>query len=174
MEILPDDIWLKVFTFLSQRELLRVALVCRTWNRLSRDSSLWSHLDLEPLANSVGSNEIQRLINTLFAPLGKHLSLNKNLVTTEILQGLLEHCCRLESLSLNDCRFHSAGTWFELRPNQVDKLTFLDLRNASGFVLGVEDILTKAYNLKYLGKFNILCVWFILQREAELYAYLKK
>lgn len=154
MEILPDDIWLKVFTFLSQRELLRIALVCRTWNRLSRDSSLWSHLDLEPLANSLGSNVMQRLINTMFAPLGKHLSLNKNLVTTEILQGLFEHCCRLESLSLNDCRFHSSGAWFELRPDQVDKLTFLDLRNASGFASGVEDIFKKAYNLKYLGKFT--------------------
>ena len=166
MEILPDDIWLTVFTFLSQRELLRIALVCRTWNRLSRDSSLWSHLDLEPLANTLGSNVMQRLINTMFAPLGKHLSLNKNLVTTEILQGLFENCCRLQSLSLNDCRFHSAGAWSELRPDQVDKLTFLDLRNASGFASGVEDIFKKAYNLKYLGTFNILCVWFILQREA--------
>ena len=158
MEILPDDIWLEIFTFLSQRDLLRIALVCRTWNRLSRDSSLWSRLDLEPLARSLGSNVIQRLINTMFAPLGKHISLNKNLVTTEILQGLFEHCYRLESLSLNDCRFHSAGPWLDLRPDQVDTLTFLDLRNANGFASGVEDVLTKAYNLKYLGKFNILYI----------------
>jgi len=162
MEILPDDVWLEIFTFLSQRDLLRIALVCRTWNRLSRDSSLWSRLDLEPLARSQGSNVIQRLINTMFAPLGKHLSLNKNLLTTEILQGLFEHCYRLESLSLNDCRFHSAGPWFQLQPDQVEKLTFLDLRNASGFASGVEDVLTKAYNLKYLGKCKILCLSYIL------------
>lgn len=168
MEILPDDIWLEVFTFLSQRDLLRIALVCRTWNRLSRDSSLWSRLDLEPLARSLSSNVIQRLINTMFAPLGKHLNLNKNLVTTETLQGLFEHCCRLESLIFNDCRFHSAGPWFELRPDQVATLTFLDLRNVSGFASGVEDILTKAYNLKYLGKFIILCVWFILRRCSHI------
>lgn len=163
MEILPDDVWLEVFTFLSQRDLLRIAPVCRNWNRLAHDSSLWSRLDLEPLARSLGCNVIQRVINTTFAPLGKHLSLNKNLVTTEILQGLFTHCFRLESLSLNDCRFHSAGPWFELRPDQVDTLTFLDLRNASGFASGVEDVLTKAYNLKYLGTFNTLCLWFIRQ-----------
>lgn len=153
MEILPDDIWLGVFTFLSQKDLLRIALVCRTWNRLSRDSSLWSRLDLEPFARSLSGDVILRLINTMFVPLGKHLNLNKNLVTTEILQGLFERCYRLESLSLNDCRFHSAGPWYELRSDQVETLSFLDLRNASGFAAGVEDILTKAYNLMYLGRF---------------------
>ncbi|KAJ7394505.1 hypothetical protein OS493_000319 [Desmophyllum pertusum] len=151
MEILPDDIWLEIFTFLPQKDLLRTALVCRTWNRLSRDSSLWSCLDLEPFAKSLTDHVISRLINTMFAPLGKHLSLNKNLVTTTILQGLFERCCRLESLSLNDCRFHSAGPWYELRLDQVETLTFLDLRNSSGFASGVEDILRQAYNLKYLG-----------------------
>ena len=153
MDILPDDIWLEVFTFLPQRDLLRVALVCRTWLRLSHDSSLWSRLDLEPFAQSLQGDIILRLINTLFAPLGKHLSLNRNLVTTEILQSLFENCCRLESLGLNDCRFHSAGPWYELRLDQVETLTFLDLRNASGFAAGVEDILIQAYNLKYLGMY---------------------
>lgn len=157
MESLPDDIWLGVFSFLSQKDLLRIALVCRTWNRLSRDSSLWSRLDLEPFARSLSGDVILRLINTMFAPLGKHLSLNKNLVTTQILQGLFERCRRLESLSFNDCRFHSAGPGYELQSDQVNTLNFLDLRNASGFASGVEDILIQANNLKYLGKFVILC-----------------
>lgn len=152
MKILPDDIWLEVFSFLSQKDLLRAALVCRTWNRLSRDSSLWSSLDLQPFANSLRGDTILRLISTMFAPLGRHLNLSKNLVTTEILQNLFEGCCRLESLSLNDCRFHSAGAWYEMRLDQVETLTFLDLRNASGYASGVEGILQKANHLKYLGK----------------------
>ena len=73
MEILPDDIWLEIFSFLSRTDLLRAALVCRTWNRLSRDSSLWCSLDLQPFARSLGSHVIMRLIATMFAPLGKHL-----------------------------------------------------------------------------------------------------
>lgn len=152
MEILPDDIWLGVFKCLPQNDLLRVALVCRRWNRLSRDSWLWSRLNLEPFASTLSGQVILRLINTMFAPLGKHLSLNKNLVTAQILQSLFERCCRVESLSLNDCKFHSVGPWYDLRTDQVKMLTFLDLRNASGFALGVEDILTQAYNLRYLGR----------------------
>lgn len=152
MEILPDDIWLEVFSFLSQTDLLRAAIVCRTWNRLSRDSSLWSSLDLQPFSRSLRDGTILRLIKTMFAPLGRHLNLSKNLVTTEILQTLFESCHRLESLNLNDCRFHCAGPWFEMRLDQVETLTFLDLRNASGYASGVEDILQKAYHLKYLGR----------------------
>ena len=86
-----------------------------------------------------------------FAPLGRQLSVSKNLVTTEILK-IFETCHRLQSLSLNNSRFHSIGPWLERRVDQVETLIFLDLRNASGFAAGIEDILQKAYNLKYLGK----------------------
>lgn len=148
---LPDDIWLEVFSFLSQKDLLRAALVCRTWKRLSRDSSLWSCLDLQPYARSLREDIILRLLNTMFAPLGRQLSLSKNLVTTEILKTIFETCHRLQSLSLNNSRFHSIGPWLERRVDQAETLVFLDLRNASGFAAGIEDILQKAYNLKYLG-----------------------
>ncbi|XP_073241382.1 S-phase kinase-associated protein 2-like isoform X2 [Porites lutea] len=150
MDSLPDDIWLEVFSFLSQEDLLRAALVCRTWKRLSRDSSLWSYLDLQPYARSLREDIILRLLNTMFAPLGRQLSLSKNLVTTEILKTIFETCHRLQSLSLNNSRFHSIGPWLERTVDQVETLIFLDLRNASGFAAGIEDILQKAYNLKYL------------------------
>ena len=151
MDSLPDDIWLEVFSFLSQKDLLRAALVCRGWKRLSRDSSL-SCLDLQPYARSLREDIILRLSNTMFAPLGRQLNLSKNLVTTEILKTIFETCHRLQSLSLNNSRFHSIGPWLQRRVDQVETLIFLDLRNASGFAAGIEDILQKAYNLKYPGK----------------------
>ena len=152
MDSLPDDVLLDVFSFLSQEDLLKSALVCRTWKRLSRDSSLWSCLDLQPFAKSLREEDILRLIATLFAPLGKHLNLNDNVVTSAILQVLFERCCRLQSLCLNDCKFQSAGLWFELERSQLDSLKVLDLRNASGYASGVEDILRQSYNLEYLGE----------------------
>ena len=152
MDSLPDDIWLEVFSFLSQIDLLRAALVCRTWKRLSRDSSLWLCLNLQPYARSLREDIILRLLNAMFAPLGRHLNLSKNLVTTEILKTIFETCHRLESLSVNNSRFHSIGPWLERRVDQVETLIFLDSRNASGFAAGIEDILQKAYNLKYLGR----------------------
>ena len=95
MDSLPDDVWLEVFSFLSQKDLLRAALVCRTWKRLSRDSSLWSCLDLQPYARSLREDIILRLLNTMFAPPGRQLNLSKNLVTTEILKTIFETCHRL-------------------------------------------------------------------------------
>ena len=88
----------------------------------------------------------------MFAALGRQLNLNKNLVTTEILKTIFETCHRLQSLNVNNGRFHSIGPWLERRVDQLETLVFLDLSNASGFASGVEDILQKAYNLKYLGK----------------------
>ena len=155
MDILPDDIWLEIFSFLSCRDLLRAGLICRTWHRLSRDSSLWSSLNLEPFAQSLRSEVILRLINTIFAPSGRHLNLNKNLVTTEILQSVFDRCFRLESLSLNDCRLHSAGPWYEMGTKQMQALTFLDLRKATGYAAEVEDILQKANHLTHLGNFKL-------------------
>lgn len=162
MQILPDDIWLEVFSFLSLKDLLGVGLVCRTWHRLSRDCSLWHNLDLEPFARSLRSDVITRLINTVFAPSGRHLNLRKNLVTTQILQNLFESCRGLESLSLNECRLHSSEHWCEIEFNQVEALTFLDLRNSTGYAAGVENILQKADQLQFLGSYDKLIVYFML------------
>ena len=88
----------------------------------------------------------------MFAPLGRQLNLSKNLMSMEISKTIFETCHRLESLSVNNSRFHSIGPWLERRVDQVETFMFLDLRNASEFAAGIEDILQKAYNLKYLGK----------------------
>ena len=144
--------WRLVGGFLSQKDLLRAPLVCRTWKRLSRDSSLWSCLDLQPYARSLREDIILRLLNSMLAPLGRQLNLSKNLMSMEISKTIFETCHQLESLSVNNSRFHSIGPWLERRVDQVETLIFLDLRNASGFAAGIEDILQKAYNLKYLGE----------------------
>ena len=142
MDSLPDVIWLEMFSFLSQKDLLRAALVCRTWKRLSRDSSLWSCLDLQPYARSLREDIRLRLLNSMFAPLGRQLNLSKNLMSMEILKTIFETCHRLESLSEQQhIPFHQAWPWLERRVDQVETLVFLDLRNASGFAAGIEDML---------------------------------
>uniref|UniRef100_H2RLU2 Zgc:158376 n=1 Tax=Takifugu rubripes TaxID=31033 RepID=H2RLU2_TAKRU len=44
--IMTRDVWLRVFTHLSQRELCVCMRVCRTWSRWCCDKRLWSQIDL--------------------------------------------------------------------------------------------------------------------------------
>lgn len=44
--IMTRDIWLRVFTYLSQRELCVCMRVCRTWSRWCCDKRLWTQIDL--------------------------------------------------------------------------------------------------------------------------------
>ncbi|XP_061606049.1 F-box/LRR-repeat protein 19 isoform X1 [Phyllopteryx taeniolatus] len=44
--VMTRDVWLRVFTFLSQRELCLCMRVCRTWTRWCCDNRLWSQIDL--------------------------------------------------------------------------------------------------------------------------------
>lgn len=38
---LPDELWLKIYSYLNPRDLCRCARVCKVWAGLSRDMSLW-------------------------------------------------------------------------------------------------------------------------------------
>uniref|UniRef100_A0A8C9Y3M1 F-box and leucine rich repeat protein 19 n=1 Tax=Sander lucioperca TaxID=283035 RepID=A0A8C9Y3M1_SANLU len=44
--IMTRDVWLRVFTHLSQRELCVCMRVCRTWSRWCCDKRLWTQIDL--------------------------------------------------------------------------------------------------------------------------------
>lgn len=44
--IMTRDVWLRVFTFLSHRELCLCMRVCRTWSRWCCDKRLWTQIDL--------------------------------------------------------------------------------------------------------------------------------
>ncbi|XP_055366756.1 LOW QUALITY PROTEIN: F-box/LRR-repeat protein 19 [Betta splendens] len=44
--IMTRDVWLRVFTYLSHRELCVCMRVCRTWSRWCCDKRLWTRIDL--------------------------------------------------------------------------------------------------------------------------------
>ena len=43
---LPDEVWLKLLSYLSSWELCRLSLTCKSLLRLSRDPSLWTEVTL--------------------------------------------------------------------------------------------------------------------------------
>lgn len=43
--LLPDNIWLRVFSFLSLQERIQASYTCRRWNNLCKDSVFWREID---------------------------------------------------------------------------------------------------------------------------------
>lgn len=43
--LLPDNIWLRIFSFLSLQERIQVSYVCQRWNNLCKDSLFWREID---------------------------------------------------------------------------------------------------------------------------------
>ena len=42
-EVLPEEAWLKIFSFFSPHNTLQVSLTCKLWNELWQDKTLWKH-----------------------------------------------------------------------------------------------------------------------------------
>jgi hypothetical protein len=41
IDLLPDELMIRIFSFLNENDLFRTSEVCRRWNRLSFDLNLW-------------------------------------------------------------------------------------------------------------------------------------
>ena len=44
----PEDLLLRIFTYLDVLSILHCSCTCRLWNRLARDRTLWQNVDLIP------------------------------------------------------------------------------------------------------------------------------
>lgn len=43
--LLPDNLWLRIFSFLTLQERIQVSYVCKGWNNLCKDSLFWREVD---------------------------------------------------------------------------------------------------------------------------------
>ena len=64
MNSLPNEILLKIFSSLNQRELLCLAKVSRNWNVLSYDPLQWSSLSFTEWLNM---SSMKNIINTFYS-----------------------------------------------------------------------------------------------------------
>ncbi|XP_069819173.1 S-phase kinase-associated protein 2 [Dendropsophus ebraccatus] len=114
---LPDELLLGIFSYLHLTDLLRASRVCKRWNRLSCDESLWHSVDLtgKHLANggignvlSLGVVVLRCPRSCLGEPLFKHVrplrlqhaDLSNCTVSTDALESIISRCHNLHNLSL--------------------------------------------------------------------------
>ncbi|XP_040276904.1 S-phase kinase-associated protein 2 [Bufo bufo] len=114
---LPDELLLGIFSYLHLTDLLRASGVCKRWNRLSCDESLWHSVDLT--GKHLQSGVLGKLLplglialrcprSCIGEPLFKqvrplrlqHADFSNCTVSTDILQTIISRCHNLCNLSL--------------------------------------------------------------------------
>ncbi|XP_041503026.1 S-phase kinase-associated protein 2-like [Microtus oregoni] len=114
---LPDELLLRIFSYLCLPALVRASRVCKKWYHLSQDGTLWQTLDLAgvKLHPDVTVRLLSRGViafrcprSVMEQPLSerlrsfpvKHMDLSNSVINVASLHGILSECSKLQNLSL--------------------------------------------------------------------------
>lgn len=101
---LPDKVLLNIFSYLSHREICRMARVCRRWRQIAYDTRLWRNVSLRPEVSGlhVGSLEsLLTLIQSRFGASLRYIELPIELITHTVLHELAAKCPNLTHMLLD-------------------------------------------------------------------------
>ncbi|WAR21162.1 FBXL2-like protein [Mya arenaria] len=144
IDSLPDKCLQHAFSFLHQRELGKIARVCKKWRLMAYSNQLWQVVSLRPEYNgsfensSEGDEDVYEVVN-----IGKIKSHTPNLRVVNMygitfiddshIELLTSNCIHLECLALNFC-LRVKGSSFKTLVQRCKKLKTLLLHHT-----GVED-----------------------------------
>lgn len=116
IEKLPDKVLLHIFSYLSHREICRLARICRRWRQIAYDTRLWKNVSLRPEVSGlhVGSLEmLLSLISVRFGPTLRYIELPIELITHTVLHELSAKCPNLTHMLLDFSTGKYDGIRFE-------------------------------------------------------------
>ncbi|XP_074881290.1 F-box/LRR-repeat protein 12 isoform X2 [Buteo buteo] len=108
LPVLPDSVLLQVLALLPLRERLRAARVCRRWQRLALDRTVWRHVDLSP--HRISSQTLWHLVQqhlrdslrTLRVRGALHSGSKRRILSPALLAALGKRCPQLHRLCLTE------------------------------------------------------------------------
>jgi len=104
IEDLPDKVLLRIFSYLTHKEMVNNSIVCKKWRMISQDSRLWSFVSLRPEISGLFIHSQDMLLKTIATKFGgnlRYLELPCDLITREVLQELASKCSNLTHLLLD-------------------------------------------------------------------------
>uniref|UniRef100_A0A3Q3G9T6 S-phase kinase-associated protein 2, E3 ubiquitin protein ligase n=1 Tax=Labrus bergylta TaxID=56723 RepID=A0A3Q3G9T6_9LABR len=120
---LPEELLLRILFYLPLQDLLRMSRVCKRWNRLAFDESLWHSVDLEGLTHmgvalqqvlNIGVCRLRcprsfpiSLLSDLLSDVSA-LDLSSSIIPTSALESIISRCTQLEYLSLEGLQLSDA------------------------------------------------------------------
>merc|ERR1719412_30843 len=131
IDSLPDKVLLKIFSYLSLREICQYAVVCKKWNMVSQDTRLWGFVSLRPEISGLHIDRADTLTNnimpTKFAGGNlRYLELPSELIAPQVLQDLAKRCPNLTHLLLDFSQANQLHDFTDLSAFPT-KLKFLAL-----------------------------------------------
>lgn len=104
LDKLPDKVLLRVFSFVRQKELGKIARVCRKFRVIAYDSRLWKSVSLRPDYSGLHINSMEALLALIgirFGPTLSYMELPSELITPQVLHELSNKCPNLKYLTLD-------------------------------------------------------------------------
>lgn len=149
---LPDDILLRLFSFLPNMDLCRASGVCRKWQTLCWDPLLWENIEIVNYQDS----DINKILRNL---------LSKLAISTEGRFSLTVH-----SVKLNGCELLADKGLGFIAKYCID-LEELHIANCCCLTSkGLQDVLQNCHNLQFLDASGISCINSICSPKANGFA----
>ena len=106
MDSLPESIMLKIFSFLTPREMFRLHIICKKWRELLQDFSLWTNISIT-YDNHLASIVTDEMISSWLVRWGSHIrSLQLRYcrkLSNFVCQLISMHCPHVEMIDLQGC-----------------------------------------------------------------------
>jgi len=103
---LPDHFIISIFSYLNLKQRINCSRVCSKWNKLCKDGSLWSIIDLRKYKTLLSLNDLSQVISTFGSASTKELLVHGNYVFDDLptLMGKQQHLItRLDSNFFTKC-----------------------------------------------------------------------
>ncbi|KRT86353.1 F-box domain-containing protein, partial [Oryctes borbonicus] len=146
IEKLPDKVLLEIFSYLTHREISKMARVCKKWRLMAYNTKLWKNVSLRPEISGlhVGSLEsLLALISIRFGPSLRYIELPIELITHTVLHELANKCPNLTHMLLDFSTAMQLHDFSELQAFPT-KLKYLCICLSE--VIFMEGFMRKIYN----------------------------
>lgn len=101
---LPDKVLLNIFSYISHREICRMARVCRRWRQIAYDTRLWRNVSLRPEVSGLHVGSLDMLLSLISVRFGaslRYIELPIELITHTVLHELAAKCPNLTQMLLD-------------------------------------------------------------------------
>ncbi|PHZ15626.1 RNI-like protein [Rhizopus microsporus ATCC 52813] len=136
---LPDELQIKILAELPIQDLLKSTVVCRKWNQLVFDGSLWTKLNVAPFYKIIPIDYLLKLIKASSGFLKTANFRGCIQFNGHALRTLSDHCPNIQVLIIKDCRGLSSAsiTYFLQRAHQLRVLDVSGLDTVKNSTLAV-------------------------------------
>ncbi|KAI8099049.1 uncharacterized protein BX664DRAFT_377174 [Halteromyces radiatus] len=151
---IPDELQIKILSYLDVQSLLKVTGVCQKWYTLVHEGSLWQTIDITPFYKTIPADQLLKL----GIAAGNFLKIANFRgciqLTGHMLRVLADYCSNIQALYLKDCRGLSTPS-ISFFLQRVTRLTLLDLsgletvKNSTLQIIGQSLPLLEKLNLSW-------------------------